>query len=1146
MPEIKLKARIQNKYETLEDWNNTPDSFIPLKGEVCYALDNNLLYLKVGDGETKFNDLPWLLNQGDWNEFNENSPSFIKNKIGYRKFDTEKSLMYSYNVTENEYPGFEIAVAEEGIGTIAIMTDYFNKSSDLDIDIFINDETTPLVSLKDFNIVKTATVEGGIFHYAGNVYPLAIELLDATEEILQEMGIEKTEDNYGFICVDQADAFGCYIWTEAVATSYYKLDMSGYGSTIIPIPQEFLDIDYDQFVGRFDEQDNYGEIFNDYARNRATGSYAHAEGSDTKAYGTYSHAEGMGGENSYYFDSINSIWSYGIYTSIPEELIDTSKQKYRLTYQVNGETKEHKGTIHWFHSNEIYAEEQIPQDITAPFTLYLSTGAMNSASHSEGYETLAQDVYTHAEGYKTQAYGDASHSEGWNTIVKENYGHAEGYKTQAIQTASHSEGYETKANGKYSHSEGYKTKALADGAHAEGYYNLTNSAYTHIEGYNNEIIDSQDGTGIYASSGAHIEGQNHTVLGKGAHVEGLGTSTYFSAKFINGTQFTITLNTHKDYFDKNLFIYQYITFKNNAENKKYKIKSVVLSKPTEDPLATYTLEEDTGYTNTTKTIYFWNPLIYGDGIHVEGAATFGRGTGAHIEGQGTWGIGNGTHIQGRFNDFDLIQDYGLGGYQYTTNASNYAHVVGNGTAMDKRSNAHTLDWDGNAWYAGRIKAEGIDFNMPSQNSKSVWKVTEKVTPEFRMLTAGEYTIKNQNLCHINPNGNYSSDYEGTKIIDCLEDEEGTISLEIFDTYFTYLGKVTDYYDLPPGNYIVGINILELDSQSENKYVEFGLRHSKKQMIQLKLGLNYIITTKGANSIYSYEDSEFIFLERHYSSDTIKMKFKPFIYPIEYFDINELEYISPESITINCQANDVINFNDYNLTNKTLYKHYKSDKPDIYGAESFTIYSSSLADFSPQINREIINNYSNNTNKFMINLQHLDTYKQSSSATPTDILETTQDDSFNGKFTLKIKLAERDPALTDIWTYRFIDPKINQFLASINKTEIDFNNILGAGIKNRIITLESCKFIHKNNKWSVTPKDLQYLYESNNNITKFKDEEIRIDKEIIDSKEILYLNYSYTYTAATAGNIAKTYSTQLTQADIFVFELPMPYKYISLI
>lgn len=79
--EVKLKARIQNKYETLENWNKLiKDDFIPLKGEVCYAVDNNKLYQKVGDGETDFLDLPWLLNQGDWNEENELSPEYIKNK----------------------------------------------------------------------------------------------------------------------------------------------------------------------------------------------------------------------------------------------------------------------------------------------------------------------------------------------------------------------------------------------------------------------------------------------------------------------------------------------------------------------------------------------------------------------------------------------------------------------------------------------------------------------------------------------------------------------------------------------------------------------------------------------------------------------------------------------------------------------------------------------------------------------------------------------------------------------------------------------------------------------------------------------------------------------------------------------------------
>ena len=1028
MPEIKLKARIQNKYETLEDWNNTPDSFIPLKGEVCYALDNNLLYLKVGDGETKFNDLPWMLNQGDWNESNENSPSYIKNKLGYTKFDTEKSLLYSYNVTENEYPNFEIMGVEEGLGTVAIMTDYFNKSSDLDIDIFVDNETTPEVSLRDFNIIKSASIENNTFYYAGNIYLLAIQFLGLTEEILQEMEIEKTEDNFGFICVDESDAFGCYIWTEAVATSYYRLDISGYGTTIVPIPQEFLDIDYDQFVGRFDDKNNYGEIFNDYARNRATNSYAHAEGYDTKAYGRYSHAEGMGGENSYSFDTINSIYTYSIYASIPEELVNTSNQKYRLTYQVNGESKEHKGTIRYFYSNQFTTQEELPQDITAPFTLYLSTGAMNTATHSEGYETLAQGPYTHAEGYQTQAYGDASHSEGWKTIVKEDYSHAEGYQTQAIQTASHSEGYETEANGKYSHSEGYKTKAEGESSHSEGKETVALKDCSHAEGHKTQA------TGLYA----HTEGHGTIASKEGAHAEGSQTSASATCS------------------------------------------------------------------------------------HAEGGSTSASGAYSHAEGYGTIAPCDNQHVQGKFN----IKEY--------TNNKNYAHVVGNGTSDTNRSNAHTLDWYGNAWYAGRISAEGIDFNTSTQNPSLVWKVTEKETPEFIIADAGEYIIKNQNLCHINPNGSYGN---------CTEDEEGIISFEILDTDLSYMRKVTDYYVLPPGNYVVGINVLELDNQSENIYIDFGLSTGKREKIQLKLGLNYIITTKEADSIYSYENTEYIGLQRTNMDDIIKMKFKPFIYPIEYFDTDKLEYISPESITINCQANDVIKFSDYTFTNKILYKRYLSNNPDSrYGATKFTIYLNSLSSFSPQINDEIINNCNNSkkTNKFLINLQHLITYNQ------IDVFKLEQDDAFKGSLTLKIKLGERAADTEDNWTYRFLDPELNQFLDSIHKTEINYNDILGTGIKNRILTISDAKFINKTNKWSVTPKDLELILGTHATIPSFRNEEVRIDKEIVNSKEILYLNFSFSYEATQQNNIAKDYATQLTKADIFIFELPNPYNYISLI
>ena len=36
----------------------------------------------------------------------------------------------------------------------------------------------------------------------------------------------------------------------------------------------------------------------------------------------------------------------------------------------------------------------------------------------------------------------------------------------------------------------------------------------------------------------------------------------------------------------------------------------------------------------------------------------------------------------------------------------YAHIVGNGTSNENRSNAYTLDWDGNAWFAGDITFNG--------------------------------------------------------------------------------------------------------------------------------------------------------------------------------------------------------------------------------------------------------------------------------------------------------------------------------------------------------------------------------------------------------------------------------------------------------
>ena len=87
----------------------------------------------------------------------------------------------------------------------------------------------------------------------------------------------------------------------------------------------------------------------------------------------------------------------------------------------------------------------------------------------------------------------------------------------------------------------------------------------------------------------------------------------------------------------------------------------------------------------------------------------------------------------------------------------YAHIVGNGTSNKNRSNAHTLDWEGNAWFAGDVyinstsginKDEGskklateeyIDIRVPAWTDADEGKILQIVngTPTWVSLPIAE-------------------------------------------------------------------------------------------------------------------------------------------------------------------------------------------------------------------------------------------------------------------------------------------------------------------------------------------------------------------------------------------------------------------------
>ena len=97
--------------------------------------------------------------------------------------------------------------------------------------------------------------------------------------------------------------------------------------------------------------------------------------------------------------------------------------------------------------------------------------------------------------------------------------------------------------------------------------------------------------------------------------------------------------------------------------------------------------------------------------HTEGYQTFASGNYSHAEGNWTTAKNKSQHAQGEFNILDTEGTESTRG--------KYAHIVGNGTAENARSNAHTLDWQGNAWYQGDVYVGSTSGTNKDEGSKKL-------------------------------------------------------------------------------------------------------------------------------------------------------------------------------------------------------------------------------------------------------------------------------------------------------------------------------------------------------------------------------------------------------------------------------------------
>lgn len=389
-------------------------------------------------------------------------------------------------------------------------------------------------------------------------------------------------------------------------------------------------------------------------------------------------------------------------------------------------------------------QNEEPKQETSPATEFTALNPLISYGRKDGSvvgdhsiavgkDVEASGIYAQAFGMNSISSGVRSSSEGNGTTASGENSHAEGETTKALGRDSHAEGLNSQAVGTRSHAEGDYCRALNDNDHAEGSASLANGGSSHAE--NNSTAG-----GVYS----HSEGTSK-VFGRYCHGEGYDTQMQASdeGSHVEGYKTKITQTTNRGYG-------------NHAEGYETTITNCVGA-------------HAEGFKSRC--------LANANYSHAEGQDTFTIGAGSHAEGIGTGVQSEAGHVQGKYN----VRD----------NSGNYADIIGGGTSAGY-ANIETVDWSGNAWYAGNITSTGADYaeyvapwfdNNPNNEDRVGYFVTVKNGKLYK-ANRGEYVIGITSGAPSivgNADGEYMKRWERDEFGRILKDEQGNrIQSETYD------------------------------------------------------------------------------------------------------------------------------------------------------------------------------------------------------------------------------------------------------------------------------------------------------------------------------------------------------------------------------
>ena len=366
-----ISARMQMKTDTALNWSKAIN-FIPKKGEIIiYEADSDYGYerMKIGDGSTKVNDLPFVIGAKDWNQNDSTASDYIKNRPFYTGEMVQTEIIPEHTYTLSSAGSF--TMYEDQSGTYPYS---------------LEDGKNYIVVYNGTTYELTSSNTDGI-PYVGDIGPLRGEEATVPFVIMAYNGMLQIADYNGNtevtfkIIGDRADIIQIDLkYIPELPRYMSKQNPVGYGSFS-------LNRKADTTVGLNSHAEGYNTT--------ASGNKSHAEGSNTTASGNKSHAEGSNttasGNNSHAEGSVTTA---------------------------SGNTSHAEGYITLASGSFSHAEGSV-------------TTASGDYSHAEGSDTTASGMYSHAEGFNTKASGKYSHVQGKYNIedLNEKYAHIVGNGT---------------------------------------------------------------------------------------------------------------------------------------------------------------------------------------------------------------------------------------------------------------------------------------------------------------------------------------------------------------------------------------------------------------------------------------------------------------------------------------------------------------------------------------------------------------------------------------------------------------------------------------------------------------------------------------------------------------------------------------------